>query len=1182
MSKIGFPSGGRPSLSPTADGINRAIETNELPVEIAGTTSSAFLAWTLSQNPSITRPQLVVCHSEKSAERFREDLLSFTPTASVCMFREFDESPYSGLYPGTNVFNSRMKFLWKALGAKKTDVFVTSLEALLQRTLPKELFIDSTLTLKTGDEIDLGLLMKQLSDSGYSSVPIVEDYGTFSRRGDIFDVYSPVYDQPVRIELFGDQIESIRLFDENTQLSIETQDKLTEVELVPARELIPNSENLERALDRIKLFCDENEIRKETRENLLGPLRQKILPHGIDFWFSYFYETTSSALDYFAQKPLIYFLDSLEITRAADNMSRQFKEDFEDEIKKGAPCPPPSSIYDDFETIRKNSSPELVDLQNIEILEDAHAFRTLIKTKNYDTSDFRTVVQATREAKKDFLIPAVEKIEQWRKDNLSCFLFASTQTQAQRIQYLLESHGLVSKLTGNQEAKWNDWVSEQKHNPRLIHVLPRPLSEGCRMASEGVVFLRDEDLFGTKIKKDHRKTKGTLEQRTNALSFGDLNPNDLIVHTQHGVGIYEGLKKMTVQNIDAEYIQLKYKDGDKLYLPVYRISQIQKYSSPGGYAQVDKLGSTSWQKAKIKVRSELKDVAAGLLELYAKRVAASGFAFSPIDDDFREFEATFPYDETPDQLKAIQDVIGDMEQARPMDRLVCGDVGFGKTEVAIRAAFKCVQDKKQVAVLVPTTVLAFQHFNTFTKRLKDFAVNVAIISRFNTAAAVKKSLLALKEGKVDIIIGTHRLLSKDVVFKDLGLLVVDEEQKFGVTHKERIKKLKSQVDVLTLSATPIPRTLNMGLMGVRDLSLINTPPEDRLSIRTFISRFDEEIIRKAIMGEIARGGQVFFIHNRVQSINDFAARIKALVPEARIRIGHGQMADDELEKTMLDFYNHEFDVLLSTTIIESGLDIALANTLIVDRADTFGLSQLYQLRGRVGRSKERAYAYLLIPSTGVVEKVAAERLKILQEHSELGSGFQIAHHDLELRGSGNLLGEDQSGHIAAVGYELYMELLEQTLQEAKGEFIEDDLEPDINIRIPALIPDSYIEDIRIRLSYYKALTDIEDESDLDRMESELVDRFGPLPEQVANLFGLMLIRRVCKDLGVKDITTGPKNLSLVFAPSTKVKPEAVIRLAMIDQKKYQLTPDQKLIIRFSSETWTPILEELRHLKYTLL
>ncbi|MCC6276697.1 MAG: transcription-repair coupling factor, partial [Oligoflexia bacterium] len=696
-----------------------------------------------------------------------------------------------------------------------------------------------------------------------------------------------------------------------------------------------------------------------------------------------------------------------------------------------------------------------------------------------------------------------------------------------------------------------------------------------------LVILRDEDIFGDRTHTEIRAPKKLKETRIQQQAFADLQPGDLVVHLLHGVGIYDGLKKITLQGLENEFIQLRYKDGDKLYLPVYRAAQIQKYTGLGGQALLDKLGTQSWQKAKIKVKNALKDLASELLSLYSKRAASQGFAFSTPDQSFREFESTFPYDETPDQEKAIEDVIDDMVKPRPMDRLVCGDVGFGKTEVAVRAAYKAAQDGKQTAVLVPTTVLAFQHSQTFTKRFSETGVRVEMISRFVSPKNTKAILKDVAEGKVDILIGTHRLLSRDVHFKNLGLLVVDEEQRLGVTHKEKIKKLKTQIDVLTLSATPIPRTLNLSLMGIRDLSLISTPPMERMSTRTFISRYNSEIIRKAIDNELQRGGQVFVVHNRVQSINEFASEIQKLVPAAKIRVGHGQMAEEDLEKVMVDFYNHEFDVLVSTTIIESGLDIPRANTMIIDRADTFGLSQLYQLRGRIGRSKERAYAYLLLPAHGQIDPTAQERLRIIQKYSELGSGFQIAHHDLELRGSGNILGDDQSGHISAVGYELYMDLLSQALQETKGEPVEEAIEPDINLKVQALIPDTYIEDIRIRLMYYRMLGEIKGETDLDRIEEELVDRFGEIPEPVTNLFGIMLIRQTCKELGVRDISQGPKNLSLAFTNSTSASPEKMVQLVSKKGAKYQLTPDQRLIVKIDQISWQSVLEELKTIKNLL-
>ncbi|NUN07039.1 MAG: DEAD/DEAH box helicase, partial [Bdellovibrio sp.] len=538
----------------------------------------------------------------------------------------------------------------------------------------------------------------------------------------------------------------------------------------------------------------------------------------------------------------------------------------------------------------------------------------------------------------------------------------------------------------------------------------------------------------------------------------------------------------------------------------------------------------------------------------------------------------FPYEETDDQMRAINDILADLKSTKPMDRLICGDVGFGKTEVAMRAAFFAVQARRQVALLAPTTVLTFQHFETLKKRFQGWPVEIRVLNRFVSTAEVKKTLQELKDGKVDIVVGTHKLLGSSIVFKDLGLLIIDEEQKFGVTHKEKIKKLKNSVDTLTLSATPIPRTLNMALVGIRDLSLINTAPVDRLPTRTFVLKFDGETIRKAITAEIARGGQIYFIHNRIESIYGLADEIRNIVPEARIRVAHGQMEEHELEKAMLAFFHHEIDVLICTAIVESGMDVPRANTMFIDSAHMFGLSQLYQLRGRVGRSKTRAYCYLMMPRNRQLDKQQQERLKIIQENTALGSGIKIAQYDLELRGAGNILGDDQSGHINAVGYELYMDLLNEALAEAKGEGTEDmDLDPEINLRVPAMIPEDYIADIRIRLSYYKALAEISSQEDLDHIEEELRDQFGQIPDATINLMGLMLIRHQCKKLGVRDISAGVKSVSLIFTEQTKLKPETVIQLAVRENKKYSLTPDNRLNIKLSTISWSAVHEELETL-----
>ena len=725
---------------------------------------------------------------------------------------------------------------------------------------------------------------------------------------------------------------------------------------------------------------------------------------------------------------------------------------------------------------------------------------------------------------------------------------------------------------------WNEWGAAQQKHSDLIHLLPHPLFHSYRLPGEKIVFFRDDDFLG---QRKRRLKSTTAEQNKKAfqLDFSDLKSGDLIVHKLHGVGIFDGLKVMGIDGVNAEFVQLSYKDKDKLYLPIYRIHQIQKFSGPQGSRIIDKLGGTQWEKTKNKVKKHLRDMAADLLKLYAARANAERPPFSYPDDDYVAFESTFPFEETVDQAKAISDVLSDMSGDKPMDRLICGDVGFGKTEVALRAAFKCVEDGRQVGLIAPTTILTFQHFQNFKKRMKNWPVTVRPLNRFVPKSEIKQTLEELKEGKVDIVIGTHRLLSKDIEFKDLGLLVIDEEQKFGVKHKEKIRQIRKMVDTLTMSATPIPRTLNMSLVGIRDLSLINTAPIDRLPTRTFICRFDKETIRKAIESELQRGGQVFFLHNRVQSIEALASELREIVPNLRLGIGHGQMEEHQLEKTMVAFFNKEIDVLLCTTIIESGMDIPNANTMFIDNAHQFGLSQLYQLRGRVGRGKERAYCYLIVPNNKKMDKEAQERLRIIQENTALGSGIRIAQHDLELRGAGDLLGEEQSGHINAIGYEMYMELLENAIKEQKGESIDnEDVDPEINLKIPALIPDNYIPDIRVRLNYYKALSNIDSEDELDRFEQEIHDQFGKLPEPLVNLMGLMLIKNQCKELKVKDLTQSRVGISLTFYDKNPLSIDKVLKLCQLENKKYTLTPDSRLVIRIKEVTWPRVIEELQLVK----
>ncbi len=757
----------------------------------------------------------------------------------------------------------------------------------------------------------------------------------------------------------------------------------------------------------------------------------------------------------------------------------------------------------------------------------------------------------------------VDLVREWLREGMRVVITSHTHGQDDRVEELLKSKDMGARRVSAEE------IFSLSDSPGLYAAVG-PLSSGFRFPSERLVIVTEEEIFGQRVRLRQVKAKTSHF----IASLSDLKVNDPIVHIDHGIGVYRGLQKLAIGGIDSDFLLIEYAGKDRLYLPVYRMDQVQKYTGGEG-PTLDKLGGTSWDKVKKRVKEKIKEMAAELLDIYAARKVMEGFAYSPPDHYFDEFEAAFEYEETPAQMEAIKDVITDMTEPKPMDRLVCGDVGYGKTEVAIRAAFKAVLDGRQVAVLVPTTVLASQHLQTFQGRMSSFPVKIEMLSRFKSPKEQKEIINKLREGGIDIVIGTHRLLQKDIVFKELGLIVVDEEQRFGVTHKEKLKKLRKQVDVLTLTATPIPRTLHMSLMGIRDLSVINTPPEDRLAIKTFVNKFSDDVIKEAVEREFRRGGQVFFVHNRVESIGTMADYLHSLIPEARIAVGHGQMDEHELEKVMLSFMKGEKNLLLCTTIIESGLDIPAANTIIINRADTFGLSQLYQLRGRVGRSKHRAYAYLLIPAEETITGDARKRLEVIQELTELGSGFKIAAHDLEIRGAGNLLGGEQSGQIEAVGFDLYTQLMEEAVAELKGEERIPEVEPNINLGVAAYIPDDYISDVNERLVIYKRLASVKGEGEVAEIADELQDRYGPLPQLVENLLIIMEIKRIIRKALVTSIDAAKGRVSMTFDPRTAVKPEKVVELIKKRKDRIKFTPGNQLILFLKDESLRGIYMEVK-------
>lgn len=1156
--------------------LERAFETTRGKIQVTGASSPLALAYFLSQTYSKkinNLPHLVVVGGLREAQALQQLLRFFDPSRHSYILPSFDVSPYSGLYPNPQIVSDRIRFLARAQHAKAGEIFISVSDALMQRTLPVKILKDFSKTLKAGDELPDNI-SEYLNSLGYAAAPMVEDKGQFALRGGIVDIFPPTEDQPVRIDLFGNQIESIRYFNISDQRSAE---ELSSFYLTPAREILFRDEAHEQLLKRIRSSLEGRTVDTTEADELLRSLVLKNIFPGVEFLLPYFYGELASPVDHFSSPVNLWFLDPIEISRTSDEVWAGLKTDYASSAHHVI-RPDLDLLYSAFEKLSFPENSRQIYFSSLEYLEEEGSENSRVEYRTSLTQDFTNLSLANPPGSESWLQAAANKLHKWREDGYRVFIGTKNPSHIERLTLLFDRLDFKVSRGADDEYRWDSWLIEQDSNQQLIHVIPRYLSESLRFDEERVIFLRDEDFYGKKQRAREPSAVQDFQKHAKRLAFGDLKPGDLVVHTKHGVGQYEGLKIMSISGVDSEYIQVGYKDKDKLYLPVYRIGQLQKFSGAAATTVLDKLGGTGWEKTKAKVKSHVRDIAADLLALYAKRAEMHRPPFLFKDNEILLFENSFPYEETEDQLRAISDIVKDLRSTKPMDRLICGDVGFGKTEVAMRAAFFAVQAKKQVALLAPTTVLTFQHFETIKKRFEGWPVDIRVLNRFVPPSEVKKTLQDLKDGKVDIVVGTHKLLGSAIQFRDLGLLIVDEEQKFGVTHKEKIKKLKLGVDTLTLSATPIPRTLNMALVGIRDLSLINTAPVDRLPTRTFVTKFDEETIRKAITAEISRGGQVYFIHNRIESIYGLADEIRQIVPEARLRVAHGQMEEHELEKTMLAFFHHEIDVLVCTAIVESGMDVPRANTMFIDSAHMFGLSQLYQLRGRVGRSKTRAYCYLMMPRSKKLDKEQQERLKIIQENTALGSGIKIAQYDLELRGAGNILGEEQSGHINSVGYELYMDLLNEALAEAKGEKIEDmELDPEINLRIPAMIPDSYISDIRIRLSYYKALAEITSNEDLDRIEEELRDQFGPLPEPTVNLMGLMLIRRQCKELGVRDISAGVKSISLIFTEKTKLKPEAVIQLAIRESKKYSLTPDNRLNVKVSNISWSGVHEELEQL-----
>ncbi|MDP4144514.1 MAG: transcription-repair coupling factor [Bacillota bacterium] len=1078
-----------------------SAEKQRFPVGIFGLSESARSYLINGMYEELDRSILVVSDSDVEAKNIYEDLsfylndVYYFPTKEV-VFYNIDA--ISG-----DLRWERIKVIKKML-TKKKKIIVTSAEALASCYAPIELFDKYTFKISLGDTLDLKDLSEKLIQSGYDRVESVEGKGQFSLRGGIFDVYPPTSVVPYRIELFGDEVDSIRTFNTESQRSIE---KVSRIEVFPAKEIILTPESISMGLSKIQQDLDivlqglkikkdkeaEDKILKLTKSNLES-LNERWTFETIDSFLPYFYDNPSTIFDYM-KNAIVIFDDPNRCKGKLDSVYFEFEENYKSFFQRGDILPKQGELL-----VSKEQLFQLLEAKELVTLSAIPKATNVFPPKSIVT--FSQITLHSYQGHLDLLI---EDIKDKKEKGYRTVILSGTRPRGERLVKTLRERGI--------ESVYKDMVTNLELGEVVI-TFGNQL-KGFEYPELKLSVISDKEFFGQSKRKPKRKSKKGIGK---IKSFTELKPGDYIVHVNHGIGVFKGIRQLEVEGHKKDYLELSYASDDKLYVPVEQLDLVQKYiGSEGNAPKVSKLGGSEWAKAKNKVKKSINEIAEELVKLYAIRAALKGYSFSKDTVWQKQFEEEFPYEETPDQLVSIEEIKTDMESDKPMDRLLCGDVGYGKTEVAMRAAFKAVMDGKQVAVLVPTTILAEQHYNTFVQRFSDFPVTIDMISRFRTTAQQKATVKAVKEGNVDILIGTHKILQKELQFKELGLLIIDEEQRFGVTHKEKIKGLKKNIDVLTLTATPIPRTLHMSLTGVREISVIETPPEERYPIQTYVVEYNDQLIRDAIMREINRGGQVFFVYNRVETIKEMAGYIANIVPEARVGVAHGQMTERELEKVMVDFMKNEYDILICTTIIETGIDIQNSNTMIIYDADKMGLSQLYQLRGRVGRTNRIAYAYFTYRKDKILTEVAEKRLKAIKDFTELGSGFKIAMKDLEIRGAGNMMGSAQHGHMAAIGYDLYCRMLEDTIRIVRGEIEKEPIETTVEIKVDAYIPESYIEDETQKIEIYKKIASIDSLEEMMDVQEELEDRFSDIPPSVDNLMNIAYLRSIGRKLGISEI-----------------------------------------------------------------
>ncbi|MGR9116620.1 MAG: transcription-repair coupling factor [Gammaproteobacteria bacterium] len=1102
---------------------------------------------------------VIVTPDNHTALRLEHELAFFLQDEHpILHFPDWETLPYDVFSPLPDIISERLKTL-ALLPQVKRGALVVSVATLMHRLAPRGHVLANSFSIAVGDQFNLELNRIKLESVGYHCVSQVYQHGEFAVRGSIVDLFPMGSKTPYRIELFDEDIESIRTFDPETQLSV---DKIESIQLFPAREFPFTDEAIKHFRQAFRTHFPE----VSQKNSLYLDISKGITPGGIEYYLPLFVDNTETLFDYLPEATVVVTADSFEMTAEA------FYTESEERFQQRK-----------YDVQRPLLAPDLLFLSTDEIKRYVEKFARIRFSRNQpmagdEVADFqcRSLPELTIDAK---LKEPARALQQFIDDFPGKVLFVSES--AGHREGLIEKLGKFA-IKVKQVDSWKAFIKAEQ-SPCMVVA---PMDQGLWLEKPAIAIITESQLTGEKAQQRRRRRKSAVKELENIVNnLNELTIGSPVVHQEHGVGRYLGLQTLEFGGISAEFLMLEYANDDKLYVPVSSLNLIGRYTgiSPEN-APLHKLGGDQWSRAKKKAMERIRDVAAELLEIHAKRALKKGHAFAVDDDEYQAFAAAFPFEETPDQQSAIDAILEDMASPQPMDRVICGDVGFGKTEVSMRAAFIAVQSGKQVSVLVPTTLLAQQHFQNFRDRFADWPVRVEVLSRFVSPKQQKSIMDELEQGKVDIVIGTHKLLSKEIQYKSLGLVIIDEEHRFGVRQKEHFKKLRNELDMLTLTATPIPRTLNMAMSGLRDISIIASPPPNRHAIKTFISEWIDAQIKEACQREIKRGGQVFFLHNDVKSMDKMARQLEQLIPEARIEIAHGQMPERELERIMLDFYHQRFNLLLSTTIIESGIDIPSANTIVINRADKLGLAQLHQLRGRVGRSHHRAYAYFIVPGKALISKDAAKRLEALEASGDLGAGFMLSTHDLEIRGAGELLGEDQSGQIQEIGFTLYTELLERAVNAMKSGRQPEldapmDMGPEVDLQAPALIPEDYLPDIHARLVLYKRIASAGTTDELRDLQVEMIDRFGLLPEPVKTLFSVAELKQQAEVLGIKKIEVNAAGGRVIFTTEPKINTDRLISLIQTQAQCYKFDGADKLRI---IQTFASTAEKLDFINQLLL